>query len=926
MHITKLSFALLLSAFVGNTLAESITPVKPKWSSRCYQIGTAAELYGFAAIVNGTDGMTKNTKACGKLTANIVINKNVIDSEGNLSSDSSEFIPWTAITDFAGTFDGQGHTISGLYINDEDKKAVLFGSVETDEQKVSIQNLGIIGSYFSGFYTSSLVGRTSGDSLYIENCFSTATLNSDGAGGLIDYAERPVHVNNSYYFGRFVNPKKSRRNSCIVGSNNKHIVTNSFCVDSIYAGYGGTGLSTEKFNNGTVATLLHYSVNGSIWGQTVGTDKSPNFSKSISGATALTTWNITLVTYAGDTEKRNIKYIEGYGLALPEISREGYHFDGWFAKQDYSDTVVTEVSSEAKGNLTFYAKWSKYPKLVNNCYEIGTAEELYGFSYLASGDFLASPKSFCGKLTADIVVNTNVLKADGSLNGDGSNLTPWNQFLQFTGTFDGQGHTISGLYFNDTTAWHIGFFGSVDTYSDKDSTVIKNLGIIDSYFKGQEDIGGLIGLAFGNKLAIYNCYSKATVIATKRHAGGLIGESDASWLYIKESFNVGYVSAYEQAAGLLGYYHHFTGVPNKMEVYNSYNAGSIEGRMYVSGLIAYNIVSWLTIKDSYNTGAVSGNMETAGIISYNSDEQKNTSSTTLINVYNTGDISGNIGVAGIVAKNSRNLTVDSSFNKGKVSGSFNVGGIVANTNAPSVSVSNSFNEGKLQKTETKNLGRAAGIVATNESGLSLWNTYNHSDIDADTNSCGGLVAKTTKDLKIVNSYNNGELKCHADSLDPFVGVSADTVIVTVTHSYHLDSYASPFGESASAKNISNGVLASKLSSYSDSIVDGSIWTQNVGTVDHPVLKLTAYTAPEIPDDEHTTSVAKSYIGTKPIHIDVIGRSIHVSGTAPQSRYTIFDVHGNQIQHGFVGSATITIPRAGNYIIRIGNQFQSISVR
>ena len=133
--------------------APSITPVAPKLVDGCYQIGTAAELYGFAAITNGTDGMTRNTAACGKLTANIVVNQNVLVND-TLNGDGSSFIPWTPIEVFSGTLDGQYHTISGLYYNnqvDSEEKEwgafILSAKPAKEGDTVFIRNLGIEDSY-----------------------------------------------------------------------------------------------------------------------------------------------------------------------------------------------------------------------------------------------------------------------------------------------------------------------------------------------------------------------------------------------------------------------------------------------------------------------------------------------------------------------------------------------------------------------------------------------------------------------------------------------------------------------------------------------------------------------------------------------------------------------------------------------------------
>ena len=136
----------------------------------------------------------------------------------------------------------------------------------------------------------------------------------------------------------------------------------------------------------------------------------------------------------------------------------------------------------------------------NGVYQIGSAEELYGFAQLVNGGNTTAS----AVLTKDIVVNTGVLKADGTLNtGTFTDWTPiGNNSNKYTGTFDGQGHTISGLYFNDSITDYVGLFGFLE------SGEIKNVGVIDSYFNGHWRVGGVCGC---NRGTITGCYNAGTV-------------------------------------------------------------------------------------------------------------------------------------------------------------------------------------------------------------------------------------------------------------------------------------------------------------------------------------------------------------------------------------------------------------------------------
>ena len=119
---------LLVTAMAMPKMAwAEITPQQPSsgdgTSANPYQIGTAAELYWFAALVNGTNGLTQNLAANAILTQDITINTNVLLENGEFNSESeSSFEKWIPIgytSDinyaYTGTFDGKGQTISGLY-------------------------------------------------------------------------------------------------------------------------------------------------------------------------------------------------------------------------------------------------------------------------------------------------------------------------------------------------------------------------------------------------------------------------------------------------------------------------------------------------------------------------------------------------------------------------------------------------------------------------------------------------------------------------------------------------------------------------------------------------------------------------------------------------------------------------------------------
>ncbi|MCQ2126345.1 MAG: hypothetical protein MJZ06_02750 [Bacteroidaceae bacterium] len=180
-----------------------------------------------------------------------------------------------------------------------------------------------------------------------------------------------------------------------------------------------------------------------------------------------------------------------------------------------------------------------------NPYQIESLENLMWFADYVNGD--SQHASACAILTSDITMNTNVLNSSGNLNSDNT-FTAWTRIgghgVDYSGEFNGNGHTISGLYFKDTKTNNVGLFGKVTG-----NAYIHDLGIKDSYFYGHDHVGGICGdFASGR---IENCWNGAYVMAHDYDAGGISGSCyfNAS---IANCYNIGIVSTYESKVGAQG--------------------------------------------------------------------------------------------------------------------------------------------------------------------------------------------------------------------------------------------------------------------------------------------------------------------------------------------------------------------------------------
>ena len=87
---------------------------------------------------------------------------------------------------------------------------------------------------------------------------------------------------------------------------------------------------------------------------------------------------------------------------------------------------------------------------------------------------------------------------------------------EFTGSFHGGGHTISGLKIDRSSTENIGLFGYLD------GAEIDSLGIVDCNITGTNYVGGLVG--YNDFFAtIKNCYVSGNVTANDAIVGGLAG-------------------------------------------------------------------------------------------------------------------------------------------------------------------------------------------------------------------------------------------------------------------------------------------------------------------------------------------------------------------------------------------------------------------
>ena len=264
-------------------------------------------------------------------------------------------------------------------------------------------------------------------------------------------------------------------------------------------------------------------------------------------------------------------------------------------------------------------------------YEISNAGQLYWFAeQVNSGD-----TSLNAVLTTDIVVNETVLAADGSLGADPDTLRMWRSIGDddteniFKGIFDGQGHTISGLYFSNDSNESDVMCASLFGFS---AGIIQNVGLEDSYFNyyyakidGQLIVSGVAaGICAINNGQIVNCYNAGTILGYGASGICAINSDNGS---IENCYNTGVIRGFGLVVGICN-----MNAGSMKDCYNNNSDITVmtdstiidenDEKSYASGICNINDSSG-RIENCYHVGQVSGADVNNNICNHNEGQIEN---------------------------------------------------------------------------------------------------------------------------------------------------------------------------------------------------------------------------------------------------------------------------------------------------------------
>ena len=302
------------------------------------------------------------------------------------------------------------------------------------------------------------------------------------------------------------------------------------------------------------------------------------------------------------------------------LAKTGAEFVNWNANAaGTGKSYVSGTEIEVTENLTLYAKWMtedeieiansawSYPTATPNItwsgsgteaspYIIKNAQQLADLAYMVNYGMSYSGKYF--KLAADIDLNKGM-----SVSSSTTNAKEWHPIgnsasFYFAGTFDGDRHTIKGLYINSENYKYAGLFGYVSGGTVENITMGQGC-ILNKFSTAESCTGAIAGCL--NMGTIISCGNAGTEISdvdsnNRSYVGGIVGwmqggertdEYGTEKIIYSEIYNcynraniIGYTSD-GYVGGVIGYAYNYN------NIYNSYNAGSLRG-CYVGGILGYS--------------------------------------------------------------------------------------------------------------------------------------------------------------------------------------------------------------------------------------------------------------------------------------------------------------------------------------------------
>ncbi|MBQ1186429.1 MAG: hypothetical protein IIX54_01915 [Clostridia bacterium] len=515
-------------------------------SDGVYEITNAEEL----AYVVYNDGTINGNAACSFILTNDIyindINKvNWATGEAIGSyTINSWFRYWkygNTYSSFAGTIDGDGHIVYGLYFKNTEQGKTQYDAaalIPGVKGTAVIKNLGVDNAYVNySNGASAFVGYALTDStVNISNSFAGANVTIIGNDAGVFRAVARDNINcvleNCYSLANTVGSATYGLIGFNWEKNSKFTFKNCYNANGPLNFGGGPGWYCVSENS--YATADSINAGGGNWlgdGVTVITADNMKGQDVFSNTAKMPNLNTNDVYEA----------TSGYPILKLFKQAAGNEPGDDNTEVDIWDGTTTTAPA---GNGT-----QASPYLITNGAEL---------AYIISNGGGADTYY---KLTADIYLN-DIAKIDWATGNAIAEYTPntWYDNVAFQGNIDGDGHVVYGLYFKtpSSTSWSIWGNGLVPKVAVGASVSITKLGVDKSYISGKHGVSAFVGCAGDNistsdraNVTIDQCYVGANVTLKGHDVGAFRGTTRNSNTTIKNSYSLATIIA-NGSYGLVG--------------------------------------------------------------------------------------------------------------------------------------------------------------------------------------------------------------------------------------------------------------------------------------------------------------------------------------------------------------------------------------
>ncbi len=478
-------------------------------------------------------------------------------------TDNNDYFQGTA---FTGSFDGNGYAIENLSLNSTRDGLGLFGGIGSTGR---VSNLGLINANVKGWHS---VGILAGHNMgLIENCYSTGTVSSTSynCGGLVGYNLNGGTVQRSCSSAHVTSWGNA---GGLVGINkNSAIVQDCYTTEDISGSEDDIGGLIGDNKSGCIVRRCYTLGFATCTNGSAGAIAGVN-----DGSVINAYWNL----HTGGPANNG-----GTGLTYEQMSQQAT-FTGWDFTGETANGTEDIWKMPVLGMYPILS-WQDEPtpKLqgsgdFNDPYIISTVEDL-----LEAG---ASPNLW----DRDFILTAN-LDLDGLTLTHGIFALPKSNIYvkKFTGSFDGQNHTIKNMTILNNTGYGLGFFGGLGEAS------IRNLYLENVDIRGKMYLGGLAGTA--SQSLIENCTVSGIVFSDNNSdwdwVGGLVGFSESNT--ISNCTSICSVIGYGAIGGLIGQ-------DDESTISQCSVQGDIAGKYYVGGFCGFSMMTQLN--ECSFVGVVSG--------------------------------------------------------------------------------------------------------------------------------------------------------------------------------------------------------------------------------------------------------------------------------------------------------------------------------